>query len=66
MTGWFRVTAPTFCCAVRVVDDRVVDAAPVLKWILVRRDRSLAWLMAYAEHRRWALDRLPRCSADDT
>jgi len=53
---WFRVEAPTFCCLVAVEAGAVVEAAPVLRWILWRRNRSLAWLEDYARRRRWILE----------
>jgi len=56
---WYRVEAPFFVAAVLVEDDQVIDTAPVLKWILVRRDHSLAWLQAYCTKRRWTLEELP-------
>jgi hypothetical protein len=55
---WFCVEAPTFCCLVAVEGDAVVEAAPVLRWLLVRRNRSLAWLEDYARRRRWLLEEL--------
>jgi hypothetical protein len=54
--AWFRVVGQTFVCAVKVEDGVVVDAAPVLKWILMRRDRSLGWLSDYAGKRRWQIE----------
>lgn len=56
--AWFRVQAPTFVCAVKVEQGTVVDAAPVLRWILARRDRSLAWLESYCAAHSWTLDQL--------
>lgn len=57
---WYVVTAPWFCCAVKVEDGVVVDAAPILKWILARRDRSLTWLKGYCRQRRWTLELLTK------
>lgn len=58
MTRWFRVEAPTFVAAVKVEDEQVIDTAPVLKWVLWRRDRSLRWLEGYCRKRRWLLNEL--------
>lgn len=59
---WYRVEAPTFCAAVKVEATPrgpvVVGTAPILDWILARRDRSLAWFLAYATRRRWKVDAL--------
>ena len=55
---WYVVEAPYFCCLVMVEDGAVTRTAPVLDWILARRDRSLAWLEAYAKRRRWTLEQL--------
>lgn len=55
---WYRIEAPHFCAAVKVEDAQVVDTAPILRWILMRRNRSLAWLLGYCSTQRWLVDKL--------
>ena len=55
---WFVVESSGFAALVLVEGERVVRTAPVLDWILARKDRSLAWLEAYARRRRWTLEEL--------
>jgi hypothetical protein len=55
---WYVVEAPYFCCLVLVEDGAVTRTAPILDWILARRDRSLTWLTRYAAKRRWTLEQL--------
>lgn len=43
------------CGAVEIENDVIVRTAPIFDWMLVRKDRSLAWLTRYAKARRWRL-----------
>jgi len=52
---WYRIEAPYFVAALRVEEGQVTDTAPILHWILWRRDRSLAWLERYCYKRKWQL-----------
>ena len=56
---WFVVESSGFCALVLVEGERVVRTAPVLDWILARKDRSLVWLRDYARRKRWTLEELP-------
>jgi len=55
---WYQVTGPHFVCGVAVKKGDVVETAPVLAWVLMRRDRSFEWLKSYAAARGWEVSRL--------
>jgi hypothetical protein len=55
---WWRIESPIFCCGVKVRDGQVIGTPPILDWVLVRRDRSLRWLLEYTQKRKWTLERL--------
>ena len=57
-TSWYRIEGPNFVAGLRVEDDQVVDTAPMFHWMLMRRDRSLAWLETYCAKRKWTLEKL--------
>lgn len=54
---WYQVVGDHFVCGVRVERGDVVQAAPVLSWVLVRRDRSFEWLKSYAAAHGWDIGR---------
>jgi hypothetical protein len=55
---WYRIEGQWFCCGVKVEGGEVVATPPVLDWVLVRKDHSLAWLLAYAKKRKWKVEQL--------
>jgi len=40
------------------VDDTIIATAPMLDWMLFRRNRSLVWLTTYCARRHWRLVQL--------
>lgn len=45
-----RVTAPHFCAGVCIQDDRITDAAPILRWAV---GKSVSWFIRYIKQKRW-------------
>lgn len=51
----FRVTAPHFCAGLVVRDDKVVEAAPILRWTI---GKSIYWLVGYFAGKEWTCEKV--------
>ncbi len=52
----YQITAPHFCAGVTVVDDFVLEAAPILKWT---RTKRWAEVRSWAERKGYTVEEVP-------
>lgn len=52
---WLRVSAPHFTAGIKFADDRCVDAAPILVWVL-RKRLGREWFLHYCRQKRWTVE----------
>ena len=56
MTSWYRITAPHFVAAIRIVDGECRDGAPIVRWMVGKKE---AWIRNYAKGKRWTIEEFP-------
>jgi hypothetical protein len=48
-----RISAPHFCAGADVKDGKIIDAAPIIKWM---KGRTLWWVRKYCEKKKWEIE----------
>jgi len=51
----YQVTAPHFCAGIIVIDNIVIKAAPILRWMI---DKNVDYLTEYCKKKKWEICRV--------
>jgi hypothetical protein len=50
---FIRISAPHFCAGADIKDSKVINPAPIIKWM---KGKTLWWVRKYCEKKKWEIE----------